>query len=465
MSASGQTLETGARASPPSLAENARCNRLILITALIVLACLVVSSAIRSVHHLHKALEHGPVTEINDFDRWMQRMPALLFEHADLPDERSINTIPDLLFLSPFLRFSHANQHIAWTLCKFPIVIAIALFTLALIHRAGITLKPLALILLLAAWLWPVLGDIQEGQTNLLMLLPLVAGLWAAGRETRTADGLAGLLLALAVAIKVTPLVFLPYFLWRRRWASALAMTLGLALWFVVIPALALGWSQNLRWESQWFHIMILPFARTDVPVLMGESLASFLTKLLRHVPAFLSDKSGTSVAHFINIADLPASLVAWIIRLTLLSIIAAGLWWMRRPLVSLRSRRFLYESAALACFMLWASSWTLVAHYVTLLLPLAAVAVIQSDPASPPRRRRLATAALLFAACCMLMTSDLAKVLFGPDGREYVLAINVCLFASLALIAVVVSAPHSRLNAEQNPPPHPAMPARPTPA
>ena len=445
MTAIGHTSQAGAPASPaPSHREpssNPGAARLVMIVALIVLAGLCAGSAIRSVHHLNKALAHGPVTEINDFDRWMQRMPALLHDHADLPDERSINTIPDLLILSPLLHLSRAGQHVAWTLCKFPMVVAITFFALWLIRRAGIALSPFALLLLFAAWLWPVLGDIQEGQTNLLMLLPLVAGLWAAQRDRRPADWLAGLLLSLAVAIKVTPLVFLPYFLLRRRWTIAIAMTLGLIFWFLLVPALAFGWAQNLRWESQWFHIMILPFAKTDVRVLMGESLPSFLTKLLRHVPAFISDKTGTPVFHFINIADLPAPAVAWIIRLTLLSIVAAGLWWMRRPLGSLRTRRFLFESAALACFMLWASSWTLVAHYVTLLIPLAAVAMIQSDPASSPRVRRHAAIALIIAAICMLLTSDLAKWLFGPDGREYMLALNVCLLASVALIAIVASA------------------------
>ena len=45
----------------------------------------------------------------------------------------------------------------------------------------------------------------------------------------------AGLLIGLAVAIKVTPIIFVAYFLWRRRFGLALAALAAIALWSLVL--------------------------------------------------------------------------------------------------------------------------------------------------------------------------------------------------------------------------------------
>lgn len=66
---------------------------------------------------------------------------------------------------------------------------------------------------------------------------------------------------------------------------------------------------------------------------------------------------------------------------------------------------------------------------------------MIASDHRYPPRTRRLVLSALCAAALLMLLTSDLAKLIAGPDGREYMLMINVCLIASLLLATAILHA------------------------
>ena len=60
-----------------------------------------------------------------------------------------------------------------------------------------------------------ILSDLTHGNVNLLILFLVVTGL-AAFRRGR--DMIAGILLALAIACKVTPALFIPYFLWKRAW-------------------------------------------------------------------------------------------------------------------------------------------------------------------------------------------------------------------------------------------------------
>ena len=57
-----------------------------------------------------------------------------------------------------------------------------------------------------------------------------------------------------------------------------------------------------------------------------------------------------------------------------------------------------------------------------------------------PRSARQGAQAALVAAVVLMALTSDLAKWVAGPWGREYMLAINVCLMASMTLVVAIVA-------------------------
>jgi hypothetical protein len=67
-------------------------------------------------------------------------------------------------------------------------------------------------------------------QTDLLLLALQIVGLWLLMRQRETS---AGLLFGLAAAIKCTPLLWLPFLIWRGRWAGALTLVvvgLGVSL-------------------------------------------------------------------------------------------------------------------------------------------------------------------------------------------------------------------------------------------
>ncbi len=418
---------------------------LILLAGLLIVAGTTTGSALQSVHKINNNIRNHNPSETTDFDRWMMRIPLYLERHAEVVDEKSFNTPLDMLILSPLTHVSRAAASVIWMACKPLMVAGIVLFLGLMVRNAGVAIRPVPLVLALAAWMWPVLGDIGEGQTNLLMLLPLVAGLWAAQHEeSRKMVWLGGLLIALAAAIKVTPLAILAYALWRGRWRLAVAIGVGLVVWTIIVPGAAFGWEQNLIWQFQWSLVMLVPYARGHVHVIMGESVPSFLTRLLRHVPAFTSGKSGHSVDHYMNVLNLSVEAVGWIIRLTILGLGAAGAWWTRRRLESFRSQQFIFEIGVVGALMLWVSQWTLVAHYVTLALPLCAVAMIASAPANSRAVRPGALGSLCGAAVLMYLTSDISKLLAGRDGREYMLMVNVCLGASALLVGAIVAARHA---------------------
>ncbi len=94
-----------------------------------------------------------------------------------------------------------------------------------------------------------VLRDLNECGLQLVLLFFLTAAVYALHRGRAAATGF---WLALAVTYKTTPIIFLPFLIWKRRlraaaWTALFAVLLNLA------PAFYLGWDMTLRCNQKWF--------------------------------------------------------------------------------------------------------------------------------------------------------------------------------------------------------------------
>lgn len=81
--------------------------------------------------------------------------------------------------------------------------------------------------------LQPLLGDLSHNNVNIFILFLVAAclELYRRGRDVG-----AGLVLGLAIACKVTPLLFVAYFGWKRQWKVLAATAAGLVLWLALVP-------------------------------------------------------------------------------------------------------------------------------------------------------------------------------------------------------------------------------------
>ena len=77
--------------------------------------------------------------------------------------------------------------------------------------------------------------------------------------------------------------------------------------------------------------------------------------------------------------------------------------------------------------------------HYVSALLLLMAVGMMACDPLVLPASRKRARGTLIIAALLIPFTSDLGRV-FGHDGRRLVESLDFVLFASLAMVAAIMT-------------------------
>jgi alpha-1,2-mannosyltransferase len=401
--------------------------RLLILAALVTLGV-----AVQQRYRVNLKLQDPLGGHINDFDRWMIMTPQFVHDRADYVNDQLPTPPISLLALAPFASFSRPAAQFAWVCLKLPLAALVFALALGIVRRSGARLTPSATVLVIAGWWLPVILDMQEGQTNFLALLPLVAGLYMAQEETSWWDGVAGLLLGLAIAVKVTPVIFAAYFLWKRRWIVATSAMVSVAIWSLAVPSAVFGWTQTVRWLEQWAGIMIVPYVtRGTVVYAMSQSAGSFALRFFSAVPVFESNHHGIIEGHYMNIFELSPAVVFQVVRAAMIAVAVAGLVWTRRRLDTLRCPRYLLEIGAVAAFMLWFSERTWVHHYVSFILTLCAAGAMLSDPAQPEITRRATRAALIVFSATTVFASEAGRM-FGPDGVDWAKGIGVFLWPSL---------------------------------
>src|SRR5438552_445644 len=152
-------------------------------------------------------------------------------------------TYPNPPIMALMLRPIANLPPLAGALTWFYLKVAMALLAFAAIFRVvetpAMPFPPWAKALAVLMSLRPVVVDLSHGNVNLFILFLVVAVLYAFRHGW---DLAAGVILALAIACKVTPALFVVYFFWKRAWWLLAGCAIGLVLFFGPVPAIFLGW-------------------------------------------------------------------------------------------------------------------------------------------------------------------------------------------------------------------------------
>ncbi len=246
-----------------------------------------------------------------------------------------------------------------------------------------------------------VSSNFELVQINLLTVGLVVLGF----RLLESRRWLGGFLFGVGSAIKATPILLLPYLVWRGRWRDLGAALAGVFAGWFVLPALVLGPAGVGAWWRAW--IAALPAT---------GSMDSWLNQSLKSM-AFVhfGPEVGTRI---------------WIVGtlfLALLILVAFG-----RPFRGVDSRRTAAEVALLLVAITVVSPVAWKAHYVTLVPLSAAVFVLAQD--LEPNRRRLALIGLgIVAAGINLTPPDL----IGRSTAVFLQEYGLVLWMVLLLLSI----------------------------
>jgi hypothetical protein len=342
-----------------------------LAFAVVILVVVAVSTA-RYAAKLEKPGRTNQQTR-SAFLRWREQVLAL-DRGADIYREFNYPNPPVMaLLLRPFYRLDPTTGALAW----FGLKVVLAGVALAWAVRLAHAPHPppdWAVAGTVLVSLHPILGDLSHGNVNIVIAFLVVATLELLRRQR---DVAAGLVLALAVACKVTPALFLPYLVWKRWGRAAAAAGTGLVLWLVVVPGVALGFDRNAGLLESWFDTMMRPFV-IDGRITSehaNQSLPGLLTRLLTDAPSSLryDPEDGHPVPdenH--NLLSLSPAAVKWLVRAGQAGFVLAVVGLCRTPRGVRAGPGVTAEYALIALGMLLFSERTWKHHAVTLMLPYA---------------------------------------------------------------------------------------------
>ncbi len=257
-----------------------------------------------------------------------------------------------------------------------------------------------ALLPLLLSVRWS-LSNFEHLQVNIIILALVLAGLVChrAGRDVR-----AGLLIGAAAALKVMPVVFVPYFVWRRQWRPAFFTTIAAVGWSL-LPLVFYGPKGFADQFSHWLDF----FRRGQGVGAMNVSVQAMVDRIIGHgiVPF--------TVPGIDNIAPSGSPVVRWVMVGALALVAALAGWWFRGR-YDPRSRSAVAEWSIVLLVAVIFSPLTWKYYLVVLLLPMTLFVATWRDPGVDPRfRRRLRSLTWLsfavgMAAANVLVGDSLAR-------------------------------------------------------
>jgi alpha-1,2-mannosyltransferase len=322
------------------------------------------------------------------------------------------------LTLTPFTWLPPVSGALAWFSFKVVLVSTSILLCFRMVNASEKVLPSYAQALVIILSLRPIMSDLHHANNNLLILSLIVFALYA---WRKGYDILAGLILALAITYKVTPALFVPYFLYKRSWRTVGATILGMGLFLLAVPSLVLGPGLNGQCLSWWWHRILSPFVAGDVVSVqeVNQSMVGTLSRLLSaHKNPDPHGYTGTEIdGNFLALAPRTVALIVKGLSFGFVGLLA---YFCRTRASKRDDARMMGEFALVVLVMLFVSERSWKHHFVTLLIPYTYLAY-RAIVAPTTRQVRLVLGGALCASALLIaLTSTefggLIKIPWGTN-------------------------------------------------
>ena len=246
--------------------------------------------------------------------------------------------------MMPIALLSFETAHNVWYIANLAALAACVWLLVRMGRKAprdGMASAEIALSVMAVTLSWPALFTFGAGQANWVVLLLLLGSLAAlrSGRDTA-----AGLMVAGAAAIKMTPALLLVYLAWRRRWRALAAAVGGLAAVGAAGLAVAGAGEHSVYLEK------MVPLLSRGCAHWINESLLAFFTRLL----------DGGDI--FSWALATPSTLSRLLTTAASLALVGAALWvvgWKSRKAASNASVDLEYSLMVVTTLFVSPLSWT----------------------------------------------------------------------------------------------------------
>lgn len=289
---------------------------------------------------------------------------------------------------------------------------------------------PAAIALLLASHY--IVRDLDDAGPHTVLLTVLVGGAYCVWQSR---DRLAAVWFGLAIALKMTPGLLLPFFVWKRQFRLAIYSGIAAVAW-IALPAAWMGPQAWWEAQAQWNQVALRALSGasdSNEERIQNQALKPAIERMLIAYPPGDPRISQHPLdgASF----DLPPATARKIALGVLLALLAACAWYARKPYAGPRDPARLPEFAALMLLMTLYSPVTWLQHLAWV---LPATWLISQAYCSEERRDPLLRVAL---GLYVLMSLVLNRELVGRENYYLLLSWHmhtVCQLLLLGMLAAV---------------------------
>jgi alpha-1,2-mannosyltransferase len=369
--------------------------------------------------------------ERSAFVRWRHQV-LQFWQGENIYDEMLFPNPPIMpLTLLPFMMLPPVPGALCWFVLKAALTAGSIWMCFRMVRSEKRPLPSYVQAMVILFSLRPILSDLHHGNNNLVILFLVVATLYA---WRKGYDVLAGLSLALAISYKVTPALFVPYFLYKRSWRTVGATCVGMGLFLLVVPSLIIGPTFNGECLATWWHRMLSPFLSKGFisPQEVNQSMVGVLTRLLTDTKT----GDGRYDVHLdLNLVSWPPRMVGLLVKGLSVGLVGLLALFCRTRTDRRDDPRLLGEFALVVLTMLFISERSWKHHYVTLLLPYTYLAYRVGVARVSGRVRWLLGSAMVLSALLMATTSsELGGLVARHQGHKIAQGYGMFLWAGVVL-------------------------------
>jgi len=275
-----------------------------------------------------------------------------------------------------------------------------------------------------------IIRDLDDAGPHLILVGMLVAGMNLARRGKDVAGGFC---FALAIVLKMTPGLILPYLAWKRRWRLLLVTVTAIAV-LIVSPALWLGTSLWWNCQKQWNDVAFCVFSGKEHAGMNENDLRiqnqSLKMALMHPLVVYPEGHSMRSASEIFSAFDLPVQQARLLANLAMAGLL--GFFWLRTRQAGSGNGAAVMpqELAGLFLLMVLFSPVTWVQHLV---FALPAVFFILADERRKPWPVQFALGIYLVLALI------LNREILGKENYLFLLACHIHTAAMLILLGLVL--------------------------
>jgi hypothetical protein len=227
------------------------------------------------------------------------------------------------LILVPFTFIPPFITNLTWLLANVFFLYRITILLMAYYKNGGLSSKinNFIIVCTFVLCLRFILANFEMIQLTIYLLWSALESLSLIEKKKEFSGSL---LLAIAINIKILPVVLIPYLLYRKLVKPAL-LTVGFLIITLLLPGIFLGLNFNLQLLQEWWNV-INPFTQANVfeSDLGTHSLTSF-------IPAFFMKTTGELPVSR-NFLDLSPAMVSFLINSFRLCLILLSFYFLKFP-------------------------------------------------------------------------------------------------------------------------------------